>query len=132
MIKTCGKCKELKSITEFYSKGKNRIQSYCKNCLLASQKERWNRTKTYLVILCGSKCSKCGISGHPAIFDFHHIDGKEFTISHNRGLSLQKLIIEVQKCVLVCACCHRLEHINSENWNFDFKNPLQYNITMDS
>ena len=58
----------------------------------------------------GGKCESCGYEGLPAEFDFHHLDPstKSFSISsdpHTR--SWEKLKEELNKCQLLCACCHR-------------------------
>jgi hypothetical protein len=86
---------------------------------------RFNRRKTQLVIENGSCCKKCGHKGHPSIFDFHHRDPnkKEFNIRDLRGASFERLRAEIEKCDLLCACCHRLEHITPEYWEFDLENP---------
>lgn len=57
-------------------------------------------------------CSKCGFS-HPAALDFHHTDSsqKEFTIGSIRAsVSKDKIIEEINKCVVLCANCHRIHH----------------------
>jgi hypothetical protein len=58
-------------------------------------------------------CSHCGISGYRVI-DFHHQGGKkkEFGIAVARaeGYSLERIKKEVEKCVLLCANCHRIAH----------------------
>jgi L-lactate utilization protein LutB len=59
------------------------------------------------------KCSRCGES-HPACLDFHHLDPKtkEGLIGQmaNRGLSEQRILAEIEKCIVLCANCHRKEH----------------------
>jgi len=61
------------------------------------------------------KCSKCGES-HPACLEFHHIKNKEkFLILSeliNRGYSKEKIIEEINKCMVLCANCHRKHHFN--------------------
>jgi hypothetical protein len=63
------------------------------------------------------KCSKCGFS-HPAALDFHHIDSskKEFTLG-STGLSVSKdrFLKEIEKCVVLCANCHRIHHYEENN-----------------
>jgi len=57
------------------------------------------------------KCSKCGRSDGPAdAYDFHHLDGKEFNISRAHSFSHERIKRELDKCILVCAFCHRVEH----------------------
>jgi hypothetical protein len=59
-------------------------------------------------------CSRC-IERRPACLDYHHTDPstKKNSISTlvSRGSSLEKLKAEMDKCVLLCANCHRLEEI---------------------
>lgn len=58
----------------------------------------------------GGKCSLCGYASHPGVLDFHHVDAslKSFGISSG-GFSRSWTSIEneIQKCILVCANCHR-------------------------
>ena len=63
------------------------------------------------------KCSKCGFS-HPAALDFHHIDPtqKEFTLgASGKDVSKEKFLKEVDKCIVLCANCHRIHHYNEQN-----------------
>ena len=78
------------------------------------QKERALKRKLELIRLKGSKCSKCGYEKNISALDFHHIDAsqKEFSLDA-RNLSnkhLDKLKREIEKCVLLCANCHRETH----------------------
>ena len=63
------------------------------------------------------KCTECGFS-HPAALDFHHINPneKEFTISKLKHFgSKEKLLKEIEKCVVLCANCHRIHHYDEIN-----------------
>lgn len=61
----------------------------------------------------GGKCVICGYKKCVWAFDLHHVDGskKEFGLSV-RGLtrSWDKVQKEINKCILVCANCHREIH----------------------
>lgn len=61
----------------------------------------------------GGKCHFCGYKKCHAALDFHHIDGndKSFGLSQD-GLtrSWEKTRKELEKCILVCANCHREIH----------------------
>lgn len=59
----------------------------------------------------GGKCSKCGYSKCQEALDFHHIGGKDFGISDG-GItrSWEKTRRELEKCILICANCHRELH----------------------
>ena len=61
----------------------------------------------------GSVCFACGRLGPRAIFDFHHWDAatKSFGIGQD-GIPRRwdKVAAELQKCVMLCANCHREVH----------------------
>lgn len=71
-----------------------------------------NRLKERAVEYKGGKCVLCGYNRCIKSFDFHHLDPKEkdFTIGSNSSISWDKLKIELDKCVLLCANCHREVH----------------------
>jgi predicted HNH restriction endonuclease len=61
----------------------------------------------------GGKCRFCGYDRFAGALEFHHLDqnNKDFGISL-KGLtrSWAKIKAEIDKCVLVCANCHREIH----------------------
>ena len=61
----------------------------------------------------GGKCVFCGYKKTIAALDFHHVDEKtkDFGLSQ-RGLtrSWKRIKKELDKCILVCANCHREIH----------------------
>jgi hypothetical protein len=61
----------------------------------------------------GNKCELCGYDRCPEALEFHHPfdDTKEFGVS-SRGYtrSWEKVREEIDKCVLLCANCHREVH----------------------
>ncbi len=71
----------------------------------------WRKLKARAVELLGGACTVCGIEDSPAIYDFHHRDpgNKDFSIS--QGKTWAKIELEIQKCDLVCANCHRKLHL---------------------
>ena len=68
------------------------------------------RRKIALVDACGDKCQICGLTFPPSVYDFHHINPKEkeIGISNSENASLENIITEVKKCILVCRNCHAL------------------------
>ncbi len=60
----------------------------------------------------GSKCQKCGYNKCIWSFDFHHVipEEKDFSISRNSTLSWEKVKKELDKCIMLCANCHRELH----------------------
>lgn len=61
----------------------------------------------------GGKCNSCNYNKCIAALEFHHIDPeqKDFGIG-NKGFtkSWDKIKTELDKCILVCANCHREIH----------------------
>ena len=61
----------------------------------------------------GGKCIICGYKRHSGALEFHHLDPqtKEFGISVDGSTrSWARIKAEADKCVLVCANCHREIH----------------------
>jgi len=68
----------------------------------------------------GDKCFKCGKSYHNASYDFHHVGGKDYNMnSLLSNASRKRIIAELNKCVLLCSVCHRLEHLDSNIININ-------------
>lgn len=78
-------------------------------------KEARARNKERAIEAKGGACVHCGIQydgTNSVIFDFHHLDPseKEFNPGTMMKCSWEKIEKEIDKCVLLCANCHRLEH----------------------
>jgi hypothetical protein len=61
----------------------------------------------------GGKCSVCGYSNCSRALEFHHRDpnGKDFGVSRSgHTMSLTRLKVELDKCDMLCANCHRELH----------------------
>jgi hypothetical protein len=75
--------------------------------------QRRRKLKELVLEYKGGKCVVCSYNKYAGAFDLHHIDGstKEFGLAV-RGLtrSWEKIKEESDKCVLVCATCHREIH----------------------
>lgn len=59
----------------------------------------------------GGKCSICGYDKCLKALEFHHLKNKDFGLSE-KGItrSWEKMKLELDKCILVCANCHRELH----------------------
>lgn len=88
------------------------------NCY-ENQKKRALLRKYEAIIKRGGACEKCGYCKNIAALEFHHKDPneKEFGIDSRRfsNTDLEKLEKELEKCILLCANCHR--EIHNENLN---------------
>jgi 5-methylcytosine-specific restriction endonuclease McrA len=66
----------------------------------------------------GGKCALCGYKKCIDALEFHHLDEtkKDFGLSQS-GLtrSWERIKCEIQKCILVCANCHRELHSRSRS-----------------
>jgi hypothetical protein len=91
--------------TEFTYSSKYKIK--CIKCQSVRKSLRKNRNRQELLKIHGSKCSVCSYDKCSSALQFHHIDPseKEFEISES-AYSLENLIAEAKKCVLLCANCH--------------------------
>lgn len=75
--------------------------------------KRRKKIKAMAIEYKGGKCNICGYDKYIGALDFHHLDegSKRFGLS-TKGLtrSWDKTKAEVDKCILVCANCHREIH----------------------
>ena len=93
--------------------GKKKKRTYiCKSCDVANTKKLRNEKKIKAVEYLGGKCMKCGGEFPPYVFDFHHRDPseKDRSIGTLCSSSWEKIKVELDKCDLLCANCHRIEH----------------------
>ncbi len=81
--------------------------------------ERRARTQAWLVDLrVNAGCSDC-LENHPSVLEFHHLDeaSKEFSISDavKKGWGRERILKEIDKCIVLCANCHRKRHYALRN-----------------
>ena len=75
-------------------------------------RERRNKRKAMFVEELGGKCVDCGGEFPLCVYDFHHKDEstKSFEVAPALDRNINVIREEVQKCVLLCANCHRIRH----------------------
>ena len=96
----------------------------CKNKDLQSyeaQQQRGLQRKLQIIRSAGGQCTICGYKKNIAALVFHHTDSneKDFKLDM-RSLSNRKLesvLMEISKCILVCANCHA--ELHNPHLNFD-------------
>lgn len=74
---------------------------------------RRTKLKKLMMEYKGNKCQLCGYSKYHGALDFHHIDPtqKSFNLSMDQLYrSWKRITKELDKCILVCANCHREIH----------------------
>ena len=86
-----------------------------KRCGACNTKIRRVRCKIAAVAYLGGKC-RCGYEGNIVAFEFHHLDPtqKEFTIGNVANKSWTVIKTELDKCILLCSNCHRIEHADRD------------------
>ena len=134
--KICTKCGLEKPLTEFNfkNKAKGKLQAQCKECQRKRERELYNmsykqknkdrynqnrrayRSKMRDIINKAKECG-CACCGETELccLDFHHLHDKEFVISAGTEVSLERLLAELEKCVVLCANCHRKLHAGKIN-----------------
>lgn len=110
--KRCPKCGELKQRHHFYKmKASNDgLAGYCKPCSLSNTRENKRSRKKQAIEYKGGCCERCGGIFHPAAFEFHHISPHEKEKDPCKINSWESMRKELDKCLLLCANCHRIEH----------------------
>lgn len=85
----------------------------CKKCISDNVSDRRTLIKERLVEYKGGKCEKCGYDNCITALEFHHLDPSIKSFVLNKGSfnqSYERLKKEADKCILVCANCHREIH----------------------
>ena len=115
-FRTCPKCKESKSPSDFYSRrGKDGSSCYCKICSNLQALYRQRKFKKECIEYKGGCCSLCKYNKYIGALEFHHKNPseKDFTIANQRFTKFNdKIKNELDKCIIVCANCHREIHGN--------------------
>jgi hypothetical protein len=118
-LKTCNKCQdELVIGVNFAESRAKRYEYICHSCKNKQRAERRNNFKLKAIEYMGGKCADCGGVFHHKVFDFHHLDPSEKDgrlTERLRCQSWNKLKEELDKCVLLCANCHRIRHIEDNS-----------------
>ena len=112
MIKICKHCG-----IEFETQKNGTTRQYCYNCSPMGEQLTGNilhrRMKEWALEYKGKKCQRCGYNNSISALEFHHLNPseKDFSLS-DKTLSREWNVIknELDKCILVCANCHRELH----------------------
>jgi hypothetical protein len=130
-MKKCGKCSKIKPLEDFHKNPtkKDGVQSMCKKCRKEYHRDHYlrntnvykakannhrKRNRDYIQdIKKQSICSSCS-EDRWYVLDFHHLGDKEFDVSAMiaKASSLEKIKEEIEKCIVLCANCHRELHHN--------------------
>ena len=127
--KICGKCKIIKSLSEFNKKGENRLSSFCKDCNKEYLKSHYQKNKKYYIdkrkrwlldnkkwLMSLKKQLKCSICSDDRwwVLDFHHNNPQKKYLEISKmlgyGFSKESILKEIEKCTQMCSNCHRDFH----------------------
>ena len=112
--RVCKACGAEKPLSEFQKTGirdgVQRYKSKCKICQGEVDRARYKRQRDFLGSL-KLRCEKCGET-RPEVLDFHHRNPaeKDFTIGRSPIRTEESLMVEIEKCVVLCSNCHREFH----------------------
>ena len=139
MERYCTKCFLQKPVEEFPWKYKSlgKRHTVCKDCYKKRSSDSYQHNKQrqldnvrrnnqnyraqarqyVLAFLLTHPCSKCGESD-PRVLEFHHEGEKSNEVSRliGRGASLDGLVAEIEKCIVLCANCHRKLTSDEKGW----------------
>lgn len=88
----------------------NNKEKYSDKSVKRNKEER-NKKKLFIDSFKVDGCTKCD-EDELCCLEFHHIDPdkKSFRLSQGTSKSLELLVEEISKCVVLCANCHRKVH----------------------
>lgn len=122
--KICLGCEIDKPLTDYYvqvkkgANGKrwNYRDTRCRDCRTLEHAARRRSIKKQAIEYLGGHCVKCGYAeDFPEVYDFHHVDPSTKDYDIFKSVKAFEVIKpELDKCILLCANCHRKEHAN---WN---------------
>lgn len=119
--KICTKCGKELPIEDFNFRDKirNIRRADCKYCHSQTSKNKYYKNKQILdTIKSQGKCEKCGYDKCLEVLEYHHKE-PEFKVNGVSRLAthynLQVGLEEIEKCILLCANCHREFHFLEKN-----------------
>ena len=88
----------------------------CTKCTTAYKKKRRKDMKFRAVEYKGGHCYDCGVAYPDFVFDFHHVNPEDRAYRGDviRDIKWEAMKEELDKCVLLCANCHRIRHHKEE------------------
>lgn len=109
----CLKCGIEKESDLFHKKRNGRPNTrQCIRCASILGKSKRQAFKDQCLAYKGGKCCTCGYDRCIEALEFHHLDSqeKDFELSSVRHTDFERVQDELDKCILVCANCHREIH----------------------
>lgn len=111
----CYKCYKVYNNTDKYPKSET--QNICKSCCASDTIYKSSKGRQYIYdYLRDKSCVDCGET-NPIVLEFDHRNPKlKVNNVSNLVRSMEKLKIEITKCDVVCANCHRIRTAKQQDW----------------
>ena len=129
--KICTICHKELPITAFGLKNSKTgaLRADCQECHSKQVNDAYKKRKQWVsTIKAQTKCAKCG-EDRSYLLDFHHIDPsiKDNTIARltSSSSTQDRILNEINKCVVLCANCHREFHYLEKEQNITIEEYLQ-------
>ncbi len=109
----CCTCNKVKTIENTQLKD-DLWNMQCRECVATKKRKQSRVAKQNCIDYKGGRCEVCGYSKCMTAIEFHHRDPsqKDFDISRRRTVKLtDEFKRELDKCAILCANCHREEHL---------------------
>lgn len=113
VTRKCTTCGVRRLLKDFYISKKSRPCRYCQqsamNARIAEKIAYAQKVKL------DAGCADCGLkSPYPEVYDFDHRPGvvKVEKISMMYAGPMWRLVAEIAKCDVLCACCHRIRTVD--------------------
>ncbi len=113
--KKCTICREYKYLHDYY-KHKNDKEGFGCTCIECEISKRRDFNTRKLEFLKNSKgCTDCGETD-PMVLEFDHIDPDNKTREVSPIRTWSTFLVEVSKCDIVCANCHKRRTAKLQGW----------------
>lgn len=106
----CNICNKVLDIENRVSSKK--ISNKCKSCSGLKTKSTRKQLYEYLKT---KECKECKIT-NPVVLEFHHLSDKEYNISDMMSHSWEAILLEINKCEILCANCHKIKTAKQQKW----------------
>ena len=132
IVKECSICHKILPIEDFGMRNSAAgiYRAECKRCHLDVVMKGYEERKQWVSSIKEQcKCAKCG-EKRSYLLDFHHLDPtqKDSTVARltSSSSSKQRIQEEIDKCIVLCANCHREFHYLEHNHGITIEEYLQY------
>lgn len=112
---------------QWYARNKEKAKAAV-NANKRRYRERWREYKATL------SCTNCGFN-HPDALEFHHVIKSPDNRTVNSLLrkdAYKAVMEEIQKCVVLCANCHRVHHHDERQTKKRKKKKVSTQVTNDT